>query len=126
MYINVYQCAVNGKFALLHIPTQQKPTCMVSPLKPDDAGDDERSSGAAVVIVAPPGHTGLDNMGNTCFMNSILQVLSNTTELRDYFLGTCAMRDYFFSMKPVTPFTCISIENRRSNFAPHSKPKNRT
>lgn len=33
------------------------------------------------------GMTGLDNLGNTCFMNSVLQVLANTRELRDYFLG---------------------------------------
>ena len=32
------------------------------------------------------GYTGLSNLGNTCYMNSCLQCLSNTAELRDYFL----------------------------------------
>lgn len=32
------------------------------------------------------GITGLQNLGNTCFMNSGLQCLSNTTELTKYFL----------------------------------------
>jgi hypothetical protein len=33
------------------------------------------------------GLTGLNNLGNTCFMNSAIQCLSNTLELRDYFLS---------------------------------------
>ncbi|RWS25287.1 hypothetical protein B4U80_07359 [Leptotrombidium deliense] len=33
------------------------------------------------------GYTGLDNLGNTCFMNSVIQCLSNTEELRDYFMS---------------------------------------
>jgi len=32
------------------------------------------------------GLCGLSNLGNTCFMNSALQCISNTTELTKYFL----------------------------------------
>ena len=34
-----------------------------------------------------PSFTGIANLGNTCFMSSVLQCLSNTVEVRDYFLG---------------------------------------
>lgn len=43
----------------------------------------------------PPirGATGLQNLGNTCFLNATIQCLANTPLMREYFLSTRHLRD---------------------------------
>ncbi|XP_046440466.1 ubiquitin carboxyl-terminal hydrolase 19-like [Daphnia pulex] len=44
------------------------------------------SPSADSVVSFKAGYTGLGNLGNTCYMNAVLQALANTTPLKNYFL----------------------------------------
>ena len=49
--------------------------------------DHDRNCSKGAVSGIHIGYTGLENLGNTCYLNSIVQCLVNSRKLRDYFLG---------------------------------------
>ena len=60
-----------------------------------------------IVKLVDMSHTGLINIGNTCYMNSIIQSLSNTRELRDYLISELHMFVYCISMCVYCVCVCV-------------------
>mmetsp|Transcript_16127 Transcript_16127/g.37390 ORF Transcript_16127/g.37390 Transcript_16127/m.37390 type:complete len:884 (-) Transcript_16127:291-2942(-) len=85
----------SGNFSIKKDPPAHSSTYSSYGSSSNGYGAGGAAENAVVSTVPPParGVCGLQNLGNTCFMNSTLQCLSNTPPLREYFSSGRFLQD---------------------------------